>query len=140
MAESKIRAVGDAVRSLCTKCKKETRHVVVSVVGGRPAKVQCSQCDGFHNYRDPAAPPAAAKTRSAGAKKTPLRTLEEEWLAQMKGRDPKAAVPYGSVPRPAAGDLVEHPSFGFGVVRKVIPPNRVDIHFRDGIRMLRWEG
>lgn len=137
MAEKRVKTVGDAVRSVCTRCKKETRHVAVSVVDGRPARVQCSQCDGVHNYRDPTAPPPKPR---GGPKKAAVRTMEEEWLAQMKGRDPKEAVPYGAIPRPSAGALVEHPSFGFGVVLKVIPPNRVDIHFQSGVRMLRWEG
>ncbi len=142
MAAGKVLAVGDSVRSQCTKCKTVTRHTVISVVGGKAAKVQCVACQGFHNYRDPAGPPPRGATpKAAGAAKgeRALRTLEEEWLAQMRGRDPKQALAYGEKQRPQAGDLVEHPSFGYGLVRKVILPNRVEIHFRNGIRLMRWD-
>ncbi len=129
--------VGGPISSSCGKCKAVTRHVIISVVGGRAAKVQCTACQGFHNYRDPSA--ASQAGRPDGTKgKPPARTLEEEWLAQMKGRDPKLAVPYGQGSRPQTHDLVEHPSFGFGLVLKVIPPNKVELLFRDGVRLLRW--
>lgn len=134
MADGTERAVGDPVRSLCTRCKKATRHVVVSLVGGEPARVQCTTCEGVHNYRDPAGREKAPAAKGA----PPLRTSEEEWLAQMKGRDPKQAIPYGEATHPRTGDLVEHPTFGYGYVLKVLPPNKVEVHFRQGVRLLRW--
>ena len=144
MAQSAVRSVGGSIRSQCTKCKTATRHIIVSVVGGEAAKVQCTVCQGFHNYREPGAagsqPPGEASGKGRPAKRrTTIATIEEEWLARMKGRDPKQAVPYGQGKAVHAGDLIEHPSFGFGLVRKVIPPSKIEVHFRDGIRLLRWE-
>jgi hypothetical protein len=144
MAQSSGRSVGGSIRSMCTKCKTATRHIIVSVVGGEAAKVQCTTCDGIHNYRDPGVagsrPPSESSGKGRPAKRVPpIVTIEEEWLAQMKGRDPKQAVPYGQGKTVHTGDLIEHPSFGFGLVRKVIPANKIEVHFRDGIRLLRWE-
>lgn len=144
MAGKEAPVVGGSIQALCTKCKKATRHVIIAVVGGEAARVQCSQCEGFHNYRAPGGPAGSRDKEGAGSPragkgKASTRTLEQEWLAQMKGRDPKQATPYGESPRPGAGDLVEHPTFGYGYVLKVIPPNKVEIHFRGGVRMLRWE-
>lgn len=129
-------AVGSWVSSLCTRCRVATRHVVVSVAFGRAAKVQCTACEGVHNYRDP-----ASAHRGRGPKDprdTAPRTPEEEWLAQMKGRDPRQAIRYGQTGTPQAGDLVEHPSLGYGLVLQTTPPNRVEVRFRDGVRRLRW--
>lgn len=137
MGEKAGQTVGGSIQSLCTRCKAATRHVIIAVVAGRAAKVQCTTCQGFHNYRDPQAAPPAVPPQ--GRKGSPsLRTLEEEWLAQMKGRDPKQAIPYGQSARPQPGDLVEHPSFGFGLTLKVLPPNKIELLFRDGVRLLRW--
>lgn len=141
MAEDSLPTVGGSITSLCTKCRAATRHVVVSVVAGRPGKVQCAACQGVHNYRAASAGADAGRAGAAGRGRgagPPPRTPEEDWLAQMKGRDPRKAVPYGGGGRLQAGDLVEHPSLGFGLVRKVIPPNRAEIQFRDGVRLLRW--
>ncbi|MEW6490884.1 MAG: hypothetical protein AB1578_23600, partial [Thermodesulfobacteriota bacterium] len=114
MAADGAVAVGSWVSSLCTRCRAATRHVVVSVAFGRPAKVQCSTCEGVHNYRDPAA--AKQGRSSKGPREAAPRTPEEEWLARMKGRDPRQAIPYGHPGLPQAGDLVEHPSLGYGLV------------------------
>ena len=37
----------------------------------------------------------------------------------------------------AVGDVVEHPKFGSGVVQEVFPPDKMQILFRDGAKMLR---
>jgi hypothetical protein len=145
MAEDTVLTVGGAISSLCTKCRMATRHVVVSVVAGRAGKVQCSACQGVHNYRDPSGGGAPGRRGTGGSGRgsgagSLARTPEEDWLAHMKGRDPREAILYGGGGRVQPGDLVEHPSLGFGLVRKVIPPNRAEIQFRDGLRLLRWGG
>lgn len=136
MAGTGTVAVGSWVSSLCTRCRAATRHVVVSAAFGRAAKVQCSACDGVHNYRDPAC--AKQGRNPKGPPEAPPRTCEEEWLAAMKGRDPRRAIPYGHPGLPQAGDLVQHPSLGYGLVLQAVPPHRAEIRFRDGVRRLRW--
>ena len=37
----------------------------------------------------------------------------------------------------AVGDVVEHPKFGSGVGQEVFPPDKMQILFRDGAKMLR---
>ena len=37
----------------------------------------------------------------------------------------------------AEGDVVDHPKFGLGVVREVLPPDKIQVLFRDGSRLLR---
>jgi hypothetical protein len=128
--------VGSSVSSLCTRCRQATRHVVVSMAFGRAAKVQCSICEGVHNYRDPAGAKQARRPKGSQAVASP--TPEEEWLARMKGRDPRQAIPYGQPGLPQAGDLVEHPSLGYGLVLQATPPHWAEIRFRDGVRRLRW--
>ena len=35
------------------------------------------------------------------------------------------------------GDFIQHPTFGLGQVVNTIAPNKMDIQFEDGIKMLR---
>ena len=51
--------------------------------------------------------------------------------------DEERAIPYDIDGKFKAGDLVKHPVFGFGVVKTVIVPNKMEILFRDGKKMLR---
>ncbi len=36
----------------------------------------------------------------------------------------------------SVGDLIQHPKFGRGVVLKTIPPDRMEIVFSEGIKVL----
>ncbi|MFU8857567.1 MAG: hypothetical protein ACNA8S_11265 [Deferrisomatales bacterium] len=145
MAAEEGPVVGGRIVSHCGKCRASTRHIVISVVAGRAVKVQCAACEGVHRHREsragsvPGPTPGASSGREPGGLGGP-QTPEAAWHAQMKGLDPRAAISWGGGERPQAGDLVEHPSLGFGLVLRVIPPHRVEIQFRDGVRLLRWGG
>jgi len=136
--------VGDPVQSRCTKCKRITRHFVVSLVEGTPVRVQCTACEGVHNYRPSKAPasprstatprrrPATAAARSEAA--------EQEFEAAMGEKDRTRAVAYRMTGTFRSKDLLQHPTFGLGLVRKVVLPNKIHVLFRDGVRTLRCAG
>ena len=146
MAETTY-AVGDPVQSRCTKCKRITRHFVVSLVEESPARVQCTACEGFHNYRPakespgpkatPAAPAAKRRATSAAAK---VEAAAQEFEVALGDRDRSRASPYCMGGTFRSRELVAHPTFGLGLVRKVIPPNKIQVLFRDGTRNLRCAG
>ena len=128
-------AVGASIQARCTKCRKATRHLVVSVVEGSPGRVQCTVCDGVHNYRNPrSASKSRQRATSAGSRST--SAVQQEWEALVASRDPQKAVPYRSGGTFRVGDLLSHGTFGLGFVRKIIPPNKIEVHFRDGIKRL----
>ncbi|MEW6488881.1 MAG: hypothetical protein AB1578_13325 [Thermodesulfobacteriota bacterium] len=139
-------SVGEPIASRCTKCRRETRHVIVSVVGDAAARVECTVCEGVHNYRSPL-PKAAAPRPAASAGPRPSRpraarsaaasAVEQEWELRVGGKDPAGAVSYPTAGgRLRSGDLLAHATFGLGVVRKIIPPNKIEVLFRAGIKRL----
>ncbi len=128
-----VPVVGGSVSAQCTKCRKATRHIVVSVVGGAPGRVECTLCEGVHNYRSPR---SAATSRPKKTAKPRSSTVVQEWETHVATRDSGRAVPYEMTGRYRAGDLLSHGTFGLGLVRKVIPPNKVEVHFREGIKRL----
>lgn len=141
---------GDRMEARCTRCKDVTGHVVIVFVDGSIAKVECLACGSIHKYHPPqgggrpelvrkhAGEPRRALTPVAGAAKNSraAENARAEWRAALErasGR-PKA---YGMETELSTGDVVEHTLFGMGCVRNVSRPDKAEILFEDGVRLLR---
>jgi len=133
--KEQIPVVGESIEARCTKCRKATRHLVVSVVGGSAGRVQCTVCEGVHNYRNPRSA-AKARPRKAAGEARGASAVLQEWEAKVGAKDARKAVTYGLDGVFRTGDLLDHRTFGLGLVRKMIPPNKIEVHFREGIKRL----
>ncbi len=127
--EQKI-AVGQDILSYCGKCKLALEHVIVSMKNETTVgKCECKTCSATHLYKDPE---AAAK------KKTPKKvtlTNEELWkkaLAKAEGT-PK---PYTMTGKFKVGNIIDHPTFGKGIVETVIGNNKIQTLFEDKSKLL----
>jgi hypothetical protein len=123
--------VGADVEAICGPCG-ETWHVVVAVVPGRAAQVECKQCGARHRYRPvgaAAAAPPGARRRTAARGKAPQPIVEAD------PSRPSRAFCVGD--RYAVGDRVEHASFGSGVVQMLRGPDKVEILFASGRKVLK---
>ena len=133
--------VGGKTKAYCTTCKAMQDHVIVALVGVRPAKVECDVCHKQHLYRAnlPGAkvdgvPKSTTKRPSTRAKAKPAAPVETvDIRALLAGR---ASKPYDPNARFAVGDVVKHTSFGVGLVSMVPGPQKVEITFPDGPRLL----
>lgn len=141
----KEQSVGEIIDSRCTRCRIVTNHTIVAMVGTEVVKVKCNTCDGMHKYHAPkekkvaettAAPKKAAVPGARKAANT-ARVQQEEWVDFARTADAGSSVPYDMNARYKVGVLVSHPSFGIGVVKELIKPNKVDILFQDGLKRLR---
>ncbi len=132
--------VGGDTLSWCGKCRLELAHVIVAMIDGRPARVQCKTCKAQHGYKRvgateiAVAKKRAAKTRSTEPKKTVVKAAVfwEERVAQLSAKVPR---PYAVSERFDATDLLEHPTFGLGVV-ETIRGEKIVVLFRDGEKTL----
>lgn len=150
--------VGDIVESTCRKCNDITGHAIVSILDGEIAKVECRGCGSVHKYRPgPKAAPSKAKTSSQAstknkkapskgkkgptAKEKEAQQLAEQWYDQWQKRiehkDPAEAKTYSMQGQYQANDLIDHTSFGLGIVQRTIPPNKMDVLFHTGEKRLR---
>ena len=132
--------VSDDIESICRKCG-DVWHVVVAMVDGKVVKVQCKECGGLHRYRPPAgaAPRASSgRRRSSGGGGRGSRARPTPASAQpLVEVDPTRPVrPYRMTERFAAGDRVAHPTFGEGVVERVVGPQKIQVFFPGGRRVL----
>jgi hypothetical protein len=131
--------VGGDVEAWCTTCKTMKDHVIVALVDGKPAKVECAGCHKQHVYR--ANPPGTKsegtgrtrRTASLAAVSAPV--IAEALEARLAGREGDAKA-YSPGTRYAVDDIVRHPSFGLGVVVSLPAATKVEIDFRGGRKLL----
>ncbi len=141
---------GDSVEAQCGKCKGVTRHVVVVIESGEAMQVQCTYCGSRHKFKskDSAGNQAArarktaSGTKKAGTKKATKAAqasaaILKEWEEAVAAADQSQTKLYSMNSGFEQGDLVDHKKFGVGVVTQPIIPDKVEILFRDGIKLLR---
>ena len=143
-------SAGDIIESRCTKCREVLNHRIVAMVEDKVVRVECNTCNGVHNYYPPPAvkeakaPKAAAasKPRATSAtprasRKDPAEAEREEWASLHPTFDYEKALPYDMNTRFAVKRLILHPVFGAGIVKAVIVPNKMQVLFKEGIKLLR---
>lgn len=86
-----------------------------------------------------AARPAAAPRVSAATRKAAQNSAdaEQRWRKSLERPSAPEPRPYAITIELAAGDVVNHPVFGMGVVESVTRPDKAQILFRDSSRALR---
>jgi hypothetical protein len=136
MATTKIKAAS-IVDGWCTKCKLVLAHTVEAVVDGKITRVHCNTCNGQHAYRA-TAPAARAAGAAKGAKakavdKVPKRS---EYETLLRGRTGANARTYATSERFQPGELLNHSTFGLGVVTAERDSVKIDVHFADGPKVL----
>lgn len=149
MTTGKLSA-GDIIEARCTKCREVLNHRIVAMVEEKVARVECNTCKGVHNYHAPPAvksakvprTAAAGKTRASSSvprasKKDPTEIEREEWASLNPTFDHAKALPYDMDSRYSTKRLILHPVFGIGVVKTVTVPNKMQVLFKDGVKLLR---
>jgi hypothetical protein len=133
--------VGGEIEAYCTKCKTDTRHVIVALDGGEVKRVECMSCGGQHNYRKPKSAVAAPKTKkkATGERKSKAHHAvvlvdEPTWIASLKAaagsvRDYKQDGVFEN------GQVIAHAKFGMGRVEDVLR-NKMKVAFREGAKLL----
>ena len=134
----KMLSAGDYIASRCSKCKDVTNHTIVAMVENKVVRVECNTCGSVHNYRSvaPTVKPAP-RTKTAATRTPRVGKTETEWAAQLNECKASDAISYSTKAAFKPGDVVQHSVFGMGRVINTIRPNKMEVYFRDGIKMLR---
>jgi len=138
-------SAGDFIEARCTRCHEVLNHTIVAMVGEQVVRVECNTCRGMHNYhgvKKTKEPSSSTSVRKAPAeprksRKDPGAVDREEWEALQPAMNVDKAVPYVMSMKYPVRALVSHPVFGLGVVKLVIPPNKMEVLFQDGKKLLR---
>lgn len=143
---------GDRIETRCNRCNDITGHIIVAMVDGAIVKVECRACGSVHKYYPPAG--TAKKTRKSSSISTSAKPSkskealskiqaandeEEVWHRKLNLATAKP-VPYSMTAFFATGDVLDHAKFGLGVVQEILPPDKIRVLFREGLKMLRCAG
>lgn len=124
---------GDPLMARCTKCKKNTDHIVVSMAELEPEKVQCSVCERKHKYR----PPIEAKKPAVKRVPVHIEAEQKQWKALCLNVDSKKVSDYSMAATYKIKTVINHPLFGLGLVQRVAGPHKVEVLFSTGKKMMR---
>ena len=132
---TKVPSAGGHTLSRCSKCKEATNHTIVAMVGNKIARVECNVCGGVHNHRGTTAPKPRNSTPRNPAQPRKSRS-QAQWESLMATADKAGAIPYNLKTPVKTGNLINHPSFGMGIILSTTRPNKMDIIFADGVKRL----
>lgn len=136
-------SVANETLAYCTSCKMDLNHVIVAMKGDRIAKVQCLTCKKEHVYRAPkgaSEPQKATRTKKAADSEDTNHSIEVEWEKLMTSHKDLPLKPYSVKGQFALGDKLNHPTFGDGIVGKLIYPNKLEVIFRTDVKILIYGG
>ena len=132
--------VGQEIVCLCTSCKLELRHVIVAHKSGNSgpvAKVKCNTCFKIHAYRaTPQEKTGAAKKPRVTREKATVVPIEVEWKEQLRAHESSPSIKYVPTKDFKLGDVIDHPTFGAGVVKTVKDGNKLEVIFQMDVKVL----
>jgi hypothetical protein len=125
--------IGADIESICGKCG-DVWHVLVAKVGEKIVQVQCKQCGAVHRYRPPEKVKSARTPRSISdapprASKAPRSHARKEDAPLVAFDASKVGRRYRPVETFAVGDVIEHATFGRGVVEVALEPGKIQVWF-----------
>ena len=124
---------GAELLSFCGKCKLPLAHIIVAMKkNGSIGKCECKTCGAVHLYRDPDKP---KKTRSTKPKISKEESAAASWNKAVSGAS-KSSNAYAMTGEFAVGGVIEHPTFGKGVVEGLIDHNKIRVVFESGEKVL----
>lgn len=132
MQNTKLSA-GDPIEARCTKCRKNTNHIVVAMTAEGPAKVQCNTCSGQHKYRPTTVP------KKPGVRRTidPRIAEKKEWEELVPSMNGKNMTEYSMTTAFKVGSVMKHPVFGLGLVQGLVGPRKINVLFEEGRKTMR---
>lgn len=131
--ESSTGSPGDKIEARCTKCRKNTKHVIILVVEGEPDKVECNVCSRQHPFRPPTVTINPAVRQASLDKAAEC----EEWQRLQPGMNSVKAKDYSMTGAYKVKALIRHPAFGLGVVQRLVGAQKMEILFEDGKKTMR---
>ncbi len=130
----------DEIIHHCTRCKMDLNHRVILLKDDKPKRVLCLTCQTERVYKAPKeekkkrAP--SLKKRMAGQAAISAKQQQEEWIEKINNPQttPKNYKFEGLY---AVNDLLSHPTFGLGVVIRLIDPDKIEVFFGESVKIFK---
>jgi hypothetical protein len=130
--------VAKDIVSYCTSCRMDLVHTIVAVHGDKVVRVLCGTCKKEHAFRLPMELRASATRGRAvkGPSPRKSRSTVASWETAMERKRDLTAKPYAMDGPYEAGDKVDHPVFGLGVVQRLISQDKMEVLFEEETKVL----
>jgi hypothetical protein len=143
-------STGKELVCFCSRCKLDLAHTIMSMLNGSPARVICRTCKSEHNYKpkrgisEVGAPGTTVRkipsTRTASSSSAEKAVpIELEWMQQINAST-AAKKEYAANVAFQVKDRILHPTFGEGIVQKLLYPNKIEILFKMDLKILIHAG
>jgi hypothetical protein len=129
--------VSEDIVAYCTSCKLDLAHVIVAIDGEKIIKVLCKTCKKEHVYKPPRegrAPSDKSKLTRISRKKT--LSPPEVWQRAMEEAKDAPVRIYSQDGSFSEGEKVNHSTFGQGLITKLIRPNKMEVIFEAGTKLM----
>ena len=126
-------SAGDPIEANCTKCRKNTDHIIITMAEEEPTKVQCQTCNRQHKYRPPKTTKKPAELRAIYQQDAERK----EWETLRPSMNTAKATSYSMTAAYQVGALINHPVFGLGRVQRIAGSQKVEVLFEDGKKTMR---
>lgn len=129
--------VGSNIDAWCTKCKLVLAHTIEAVAASVIKRVQCNTCRGKHQFK--ASEPGTSKSseprvKSAAAPKN--KSKAGDYTRMLSGKDLSKAAGYAITRTFSKGDIINHSTFGVGVVVEEKDVTKIEVLFETGPKIL----
>jgi len=142
-----VSLVGKNIDAQCTKCKLLLSHVVMYEIDGAISGVKCKTCGSEHKYRGEkargksraVAPRSVQEKRGKTASASRKETNQSPIRWELKYSEMNAELPakaYRIQDTYRVNDVIRHPVFGLGFVERVISGTRMDVLFKDAVKLM----
>jgi len=142
-----VSLVGKIIDAYCTRCKLTLAHVVLSEMNGTVSQVECKTCGAQHLYRrgsterktgekrKPATPSWRSGVSSSGRK--PVGDTAMLWESKHQALEPETPIrPYDIHDAYVSREVIRHPVFGVGFVERVVSETRMQVLFKDAVKLM----
>ena len=136
--EPMVNKVTKDVVAYCVSCKMDLAHTVVAMDGETVKKVLCNTCNKEHVYRAPKGEKAPTNKKKP-VRKTRAKKIVAPDVLWEKALEPaqnllsKLYTIDGSF---ESGEKIDHKTFGLGLITKLIQPNKMEVIFKEGTKIM----
>lgn len=131
---------GGEIDAFCSRCDLNLAHTIIAMVGPKVVKVKCNTCGNDHQYRGEqplvkAQSFANPKKRASSGAAPRATKAVVAWEDKFKGKDLGRARTYSIRDTYAVDDVIDHPTFGLGLV-VAVRQDKVDVSFKQEEKVL----
>ena len=133
---NKTYSAGENIEAWCPICNLKSGHTIIAIVNNSPKRIKCNTCDEHHNLSAKKSGENRTKKKSLTRKTGSREATYQEYLSRLTGGNTANSIKYNIKGNFNKDEIIDHLSFGIGIVLSVIRSDKISILFKDGPRML----